>query len=144
MSKAVAKKEQVYSKLAKRSDELMRVLEKVAIDDAKVSLAAAKAFRLTRAQLVKLEAMEPGFELDIQLKAYGLTFEELQIAIEARKPRAESSYAVQMAHERTGMRIRKAEEVRQTIQIASLVLPQPRLMTAEERATAPVIDVDER
>lgn len=144
MSKAIAKKEQAYSKLAKRSDELMQVLEKVAIDDAKVSLAAAKAFKLTRKQLADLEKLEPGFELDVQLKAHGLTFEQLQIAIEARKPRSESSYAVQMAHERTGMRIRKAEEVRQTVQIAALVMPAPKTMTAEERAAAPVIDVEER
>lgn len=137
-------KSQVYDKLAKRSDELLATLERVAIDDAKVSLAAAKAFKLTRKQLADLEAMEPGVALDTQLAAYKLTFEELQIAIEARKPRSEASYAVQMAHERTGMRIRKTEEMRPQVVVAAVVIPQARVMTAEERAKAPVIDVEER
>ncbi len=87
-----------------------------------------------------MEKMSP-FELDIQLQARGWSRRDFQIALEARRPRSEASYAVQMAHERTGMRIRQAVEKGGTTVNVAVVIPSAVEVTAEELADAPVIDV---
>jgi hypothetical protein len=129
------------SKAVTRQAELVAVLEQVAMDDARVVGAANKCFSATRAQLAAMEKMEP-FELEIQLTARGWTREEFEIALEARKPRSECSYAVQMAHERTGMRIRQAVERGGTTVNVAVVIPAANVVADDEIDNAPVIDVD--
>lgn len=127
-------------KSLQRTQALVAVLEAVALDDARVVQAANKCFSATRAELAAMEKMEP-FELNVQLEARGWTREEFEIAIEARKPRSETSYAVQMAHERTGMRIRQAvERGGPTVNVA-VVIPAAIHVSDEEVEGAPVIDV---
>ena len=62
---------------------------------------------------------------------------------ELSKPRSEAAYAVQLAHERTGMRIR--QQVERGVgapQVAVIVMPPAAPKpTAEQRKKAPVIDV---
>lgn len=128
------------SKAIERTKQLVAVLEEVAMDDARVVQAAAKCFQATRGELEAMEKMTP-FELDVQLQARGWTPEEFQIALEARKPRSDASYAVQMAHERTGMRIRQAVERGGTTVNVAVVLPAATQVSDEEVARAPVIDV---
>jgi hypothetical protein len=123
-----------------RTRELVAVLEEVAMDDARVVRAANKCFSATRAELAAMEKMEP-FELEVQLTARGWTPEEFQIALEARRPRSEASYAVQMAHERTGMRIRQAVEKGGTTVNVAVVLPSAHVVPEDELEAAPVIDV---
>lgn len=117
------------------------MLEKVAMDDAQVVQAAKKCFSATRGELAAMDAMQP-FELEIQLSARGWTREEFQIALEARKPRSEASYAIQMAHERTGMRIRQAVERGSTTVNVAVVLPAANMVSDQEIEDAPIIDVD--
>jgi hypothetical protein len=132
----------VSEKSIARTQALVAVLEQVAMDDARVVQAANKCFSATRAELAAMEKMAP-FELEIQLQARGWTREEFEIALEARKPRSEASYAVQMAHERTGMRIRQAvERGGPTVNVA-VVIPAAIHVTDEEVDAAPVIDVGE-
>lgn len=129
------------SKAITRQKELVAVLEQVAMDDARVVQAATKCFSATRAELAAMEKMEP-FELEVQLTARGWTSEDFQIALEARKPRSEASYAVQMAHERTGMRIRQAvERGGPTVNVA-VIIPAANQVSDDEIAGAPIIDVE--
>lgn len=130
------------SKAVARQQALTAVLEKVALDDAQVVEAANKCFKATRAELAAMEKMEP-FELDLQLKARGWTQEEFQIAVEARKPRSECSYAVQMAHERTGMRIRQAVDRGAPSVNVAFIIPTAHVVADDELQEAPVIDVGE-
>lgn len=124
-----------------RTQALVAILEEVAIDDARIARSANKCFQATRAELAAMEKMTP-FELDVQLTARGWSREDFEIALEARKPRSEASYAVQMAHERTGMRIRQAVE-RGGVQVnVALVIPAAHVVSDEEIDAAPVIDVD--
>lgn len=131
------------SKAVVRQQALVAVLEKVAMDDAEVVQAANKCFEATRAELLAMEKMTP-FELDLQLQARGWSRREFEIAVEARKPRSECSYAVQMAHERTGMRIRQAVERGggTTVNVA-MIIPAANVVPDEELADAQVIDVGE-
>lgn len=128
------------SKALERSQALVAVLEQVAMDDARICAAANKAFSATRTELEAMDKMPP-FELEIQLTARGWTREEFQVALEARRPRSEASYAVQMAHERTGMRIRQAVERGGTTVNVAVVIPTATSISADEEARAPVIDL---
>lgn len=110
------------------------------MDDARIARAAARGFKFSRKALANMEDWD-----DDMLEAAGFESREaFEIALEGRRPRSEASYAIQMAHERTGMRIRKAEEQRAPASIVQIVMPPPRKMTAEERAKATVIDVGEK
>lgn len=129
------------AKAVARTQQLVAVLEEVALDDAKLVRAASKCFAASRAELMAMERMTPA-ELEIQLQARGWTREEFEIVLEARRPRAEASYAIQMAHERTGMRIRQAvERGAGTVVNVAVVLPAQRTVSDEEIEAAPVIDV---
>lgn len=128
------------TKAIARTQQLVAVLDEVAMDDARVVQAAAKCFKATRAELAAMEKMTP-FELEVQLQARGWTPEDFEIALEARKPRSEASYAIQMAHERTGMRIRQAVERGGPTLNVAVVLPSITVVSDQEVATAPVIDV---
>ena len=125
-----------------RTQALVAILEDVAMDDARIARAANKCFQATRGELKAMEAMQP-FELEVQLTARGWTHEEFEIALEARKPRSEASYAVQMAHERTGMRIRQAVEKGGVHVSVALVIPAAHQVSDEEIDRAPIIDVGE-
>lgn len=122
----------------RRSDMLLAILEDVAIDDARISKQAARGFQHSRATLEKMNA---DGVTDEQLEAMGFTREGFEVALEARRPRSEASYAVQMAHERTGMRIRQAVEKNTKVTIANIIMPQPQPMTDAQKRRAPVIDV---
>jgi uncharacterized protein YigA (DUF484 family) len=137
------KKESTYSALAKRSDELMQILEAVAIDDARVSLAAAQCFKLSRKQLAALEEMEV-MEREAHLDQLGWSEEEFQIACEARRPKSEASLGILLAHERTGMRIRKADEIQSAPKVAVVIMAAPNQMTPEKLAKVRVIDAEEK
>lgn len=127
-------------KALSRQKALVEVLDRVAMDDAEIIQAAKKCFSATRAELAAMEKMEP-FELALQLSARGWTAEEFQIALEARKPRSECSYAIQMAHERTGMRIRQSiERGSPTVNVA-VVIPSVTVVPDHELAGAPIIDL---
>lgn len=128
------------SKAVVRQAALVSILEKVAMDDAEVVQAANKCFEATRAELEAMVKMTP-FELDLQLQARGWSRRDFEIAVEARKPRSECSYAVQMAHERTGMRIRQAVERGGTTVNVAMILPSPVVVPDEELDDAQVIDV---
>lgn len=110
------------------------------MDDARIARAANKCFQATRAELAAMERMTP-FELDVQLKARGWTNEDFEVALEARKPRSEASYAVQMAHERTGMRIRQAAEKGGTTVNVAVVIPAAVQLSDDEVNASPVINV---
>lgn len=128
------------TKALARVQALAAVLDEVAMDDARVVKAASKCFQATRAELADMEKMS-GLELEVQLQARGWTREEFEIALEARKPRSEASYAVQMAHERVGMRIRQAAERGGPTVNVAVVLPAVAHVSDEEVARAPIIDV---
>ncbi len=126
-----------------RNQALVAILEEVAMDDARVVRAANRCFQAPRVELAAMEKMSP-FELDLQLQARGWTREEFEIALEARKPRSEASYAVQMAHERTGMRIRQAVEKGGTTVNVAVVIPAAIQVSDEELDAAPIIDTEDR
>ena len=129
------------TKAVARQQALIEILDRVALDDANVVVAARKCFSATRGELAAMEKMEP-FELEVQLQARGWTHEEFQIALEARKPRSEASYAIQMAHERTGMRIRQAVERGGPSVNVAIILPAQNQVSDEEIDAAPIIDVE--
>lgn len=120
----------------RRDKELVAILEKVAIDDAEVCQAATRALELAPGVLELMRTWE-----DDQLREAGWTRRDFEAAWEARKPMSECSYAVRLAHERTGMRIRQAVERGTTVTIANIVLPPQQQMSDEQRKRAPVIDV---
>lgn len=121
-----------------RGKELLAVLERVAMDDARISQAANRALSVSKADLEAMTVLN-----DAELKAKGWTREEFETAYEARKPRSETAYVVQMAHERTGMRIRQAVERSGTTVNVAVVMPAPAVVTDAELDEAPVIDVSE-
>ncbi len=123
----------------RRTDELLALLEGLAIEDATVSKDAMRALSVTPARLLELRELD-----DEQLAAAGWTRPQFETAWEARKPRSEAAYAVQLAHERTGMRIRQAAEraIGKTQVAALIILPTATAAPTEsERKRAPVIDV---
>ena len=124
--------------VVKRGNELLAILERVAMDDARISAAASRAFSLSRKDLEAMQALT-----DAQLAERGWTRESFEVALEARRPRSEASYAIQMAHERTGMRIRQAVEKAGTTVNVAVVLPAPNVVSNRELESAPVIDVNE-
>lgn len=130
MGKEVAKR---------RSEELLSILEGVAIDDARVCKDAARALDLAPGTLLEMRQWD-----DSQLLAAGWTRRAFEAAWEARKPRSEASYAVQLAHERTGMRIRQSvERGAGAPQVAVVITGAPApLPDAEAKRRAPVIDVN--
>jgi hypothetical protein len=124
----------------RRQGDLEQVLQGVAMDDAFVVQAAARGFTVSRATLEEWD--KKGID-DAELRTRGWTREEFEIALEARRPNSESSVALRHAHERTGMRIRKSEERHAPAQVVNIVMPSPRVLTEDERALAPVIEVSE-
>jgi len=124
--------------VVKRGNELLAILERVAMDDARISAAASRAFSLSRKELGAMETLT-----DAELAERGWTRESFEVALEARRPRSEASYAIQMAHERTGMRIRQTVERSGTTVNVAVVLPAPNVVSNRELEAAPVIDVNE-
>ena len=122
----------------RRSDELMALLESVAIDDARVCKDAARALDITPEDFAKMRLLS-----DHDLGLLGWTRRAFEAAWEARKPMSEAAYAVRLAHERTGMRIR--QQVERGVgapQVAIMLMPHAAPPpTAEQRKKAPVIDV---
>ncbi len=134
MSKAIQKR---------RSDELIRILEDVAVDDAAVVKAGRKGFAVGKLQLTNVETMEEGSAKDAAIEALGFDSREaFEIACEARRPNSESAAAYHHAHLRTGMRIRQAVEQAPKQLNVAIMLPAPMQMTREQARRAPVIDVE--
>jgi len=127
----------------RRSDDLIRILEDVAIDDAAVVKAGRKGFTVGRVQLLKAELMDEGPEKNAAIEALGFqTREDFEIACEARRPNSDSAAAYHHAHLRTGMRIRQAvEQAPKTMNVA-IMMPAPQAPTLEQQRRAPVIDVE--
>lgn len=124
-------------RLQRRTNELRQILETIALDDARISKAAGRALSVAPDVLLEMRSWK-----DAQLKNAGWTREEYETAWEARKPMAECSYAVRLAHERTGMRIRQSvDRGGMTVNVANIIMPAPQGPTAEQKRTAPVIDV---
>ena len=123
---------------AKRNDAVRTILDQVAISDAQTCLDASKALTVTPKRLMEMREWS-----DEQLNGGGWTREAFEAAWEARKPMSEASYAVRLAHERTGMRIRQAQD-RGAIapQVAVVITGGHQTMTVEQRKRAPVIDVN--
>ena len=125
----------------RRSDELMGLLESIAIDDARVCKNAARALDLPPSKLEEMRSWT-----DSQLAAAGWSRVAFETAWEARKPRSEAAYAIQLAHERTGMRIR--QQVERGVgapQVAVIVMPNAAPVPDEAaRKKAKVIDVGGR
>ena len=122
----------------RRSDELMGLLESIAVDDARVCRDAARALDLPPSKLEEMRSWS-----DSQLAAAGWSRVAFETAWEARKPRSEASYAVQLAHERTGMRIR--QQVERGVgapQVAVVLMGGVQAAPTEaQRKKAKVIDV---
>ncbi len=134
MSKAIQKR---------RSDELIRILEDVAVDDAAVVKAGRKGFTVGRAELARVEVMAEGAEKEQAFRLLGFeSREDFEIACEARRPNSEAATAYHHAHLRTGMRIRQAVEQAPKTQNVIVMLPPAAQMTQAQQRRAPVIDVE--
>jgi hypothetical protein len=131
----------VSAKAIARQQDLVALLDRVAMHDARVVEATQKCFGATRAELAAMEKME-AFELEVQLQARGWTREEFEVAVEARRPRSETSYAIQMAHERVTARIRQTADRGSTTVNVAVVIPAANQVSDEEIDSAPIIDVD--
>ncbi len=127
----------------RRSDELIRILEDVAVDDANVVKAGRKGFTVGRGELTRVELMEEGADKEQAFRLLGFeSREDFEIACEARRPNSEAATAYHHAHLRTGMRIRQAvEQAPKTLNVA-IMLPAPQQMTKDQQRRAPVIDVE--
>jgi hypothetical protein len=96
-------------------------MEKLARDDLSIVSAMNRFADLGDKDYKELEAMS-----DDELKILGWTRKKLRIAYAARLPRAAVPYALQAAHERTGMRIRKSDQRPEnaTINVAIIRIPE--------------------
>jgi len=127
----------------RRSDELVRILEDVAVDDAKVVKAGRKGFSVSRMRLLTVELMADGPDKDDEIERMGFASrEDFEIACEARRPNSDAAAAYHHAHLRTGMRIRQAvEQAPKNLNVA-IMLPAPQQMSQEQVRRAPVIDIE--
>lgn len=81
-------------------EDVMRLGE----EDLAITRLGNRSFGYTRLQLTEMGVWSDG-----QLAEAGLSREEYEVMVEARMPMGLASYAMRMAHERMGMRLRKAE-----------------------------------
>ena len=80
-----------------------------------------------------LTILESGSDAEVRKLGFP-TREDLRLALYARMPRADVPYAIQAAHERVGMRIRKdPDKARTTVNLAMIQIPAPKPLTADDR-----------
>jgi len=117
-----------------RIDALRDRVLSLAEDDQRICELANRSFRMTKAQLEALAALP-----DEELRARGYEREEVEVMLEARNPMSQASYAVRMAHERMGMRIRKAPE-----RLEQPTRPQVVMPTAQQPDPKRIVEVKEK
>lgn len=121
----------------RRDGELAQIIERVALNDARTCEDADRSLTVSRGTLEAMATFT-----DAELEAAGWTRRQFETACEARKPRSEAAYAIQLAHERVMAHLRSDGATRVAAPaVAVIVMPGDRVISEAVRKNAPIIDV---